>query len=55
ADQAYQLTINANYNRAIVRSDGYVERKGDTYSGVLTVNIPYGGDYSFGTQLMDLH
>ncbi len=54
ADGAYTLTIKAAYNDTII-SGGVVQRKGSTVTGSIRIAIPYGRDYSFGDQLLDLN
>lgn len=54
ADNSYTLIIKAAYNDTVVR-DGVVLRLGKTYSGSIRISIPYGRDYSFGDQLLDLN
>jgi len=54
ADGSFTLTIRAVHNDAIIRG-GVVERQGRTSSGSIRLQIPYGRDYSFGDQLLDLN
>jgi hypothetical protein len=54
ADQPHTLTIKAAWNDTLVK-DGVVLRQGRTYAGTLRLDIPFGRDYNFGDQILDLN
>ena len=53
ADRSHVLTIKATHNDTVIKN-GLVAHLGQTYSGLLRIEIPLGRDYSFGEQLLDL-
>jgi hypothetical protein len=53
-EDSHTLIIRGTYNDTIVR-DGIVQRLGETTSGSLRLQIPFGRDsFDFGEQLLDL-
>ena len=50
----YTLTITGSTNDTQYAWDGTIQKPGRTYSGMTRIAVPYGGDFDFGVQFLDL-